>query len=540
MQLTRIGPFALEEILDRSPDGNVLRGVHIERQTAMAVKLLPPEAFRRAMGRNTFPEDVKRLQKLVHPGIARLYGGAVENGQPYLALELVDGEPLADRLQRLGKLPWEEVVELAEKITAALKHAHVQRIAHRRLTPGRVLLGPAGAVKLTGFDCCWTDQDEVVGFRSPLDEAHFLSPEQFRGKQSVELPACDLFSLGAILYVCLTGQPPWPARSVKELVLKRREGPAPRVSETVLDCPVWLDVFVAKLIAKKRADRFATAEEVHRALANAKHKLSTGVGAAQQAWSGQRGALTVDSDRSEVRRIKDSGSSIRVPRGPFYEQAWFLALCLALVVGGGVWSLLPPGEEALYAKAKPLMDSDSPVDWRRAKDQYLAPLLERFPDTEHAEDIAAFEARYAKHRALKSIESVFRTGRQPKHEAEARFSEAWQHQQFGHQVTAWKEYEAFIAVFGKGDDPEARPYVELAREQIEKIRSSAPGEGDLAEFVQTQLDRAARLYQSGQLLEARKLLDSLIMLYGEYGEVEPLIQQARELLRQVDTGRATN
>ena len=540
MHRTRIGPFALEQQLDESPQGNVLRGVHVERQVAMAIKLLPPTVVTRTMGGDAFQQDVKRLQKLTHPNIVRVYGGAVEDGQPYLALELVEGESLAARLDRLGKIPWEMAVEVAEAICDALQAAHGQRIAHRRLTTRRVLISSDGQIKITGFDCVWADHDEVMGLRCPVEVAHFLSPEQFRGKQSANLPACDLYSMGVILYRCLTGEYPWPAGRVEEIILARRAGPAPRVSEKVLDCPVWLDLFVARLLGKKRADRYATADQVHQALASAKHKLSKGVGAAQQAFSGQKGALTVDYDRSEVRRLKRSGPVKQVTKSPFYEQAWFLALALLLLIAGGVWSLLPPGEETLFSRAKPLMQSDSPADWRRAQDQYLTPLLERFPDTEHAAEIQEFEARFARHRAMMSVKNVYRTGREPRSEAERRFCEAWRHQQDGHLITAWRKYEAFVRLFDSSPDPEARPYVELARIEIEKIRNDPGDQGDLATFVASQIDRAQQLADSGQLLEARKLLDSVLMLYGQEGEFTPLIDRAQQLLRQIDNGGAGN
>ena len=110
MLLSRIGPIALEGPLGGSADSNVLRGVHVERNMKMAVKLLPRGLVNRPMGGDTFAEDVKRLQKLVHPGIARYYGGAMDNGLPYLAIELVPGESLRALLDRRGRLPWETMV----------------------------------------------------------------------------------------------------------------------------------------------------------------------------------------------------------------------------------------------------------------------------------------------------------------------------------------------------------------------------------------------------------------------------------------------
>ena len=212
MLLSRIGPIALEEPLGGSADSNVLRGVHVERNRAMAVKLLPRQLVDRPMGGDHYAEDVKRLQKLVHPNIARVLGGAMDNGQPYLAMELVKGESLRSLLDRRGRLPWETMVDVAEAICQALDYAHAQGVVHRRLTPSRILLDEQGGGETHRVRLC-------AGGRRSTSRAsnrrwsvlNYLAPQEIRGKRSVGLPSNDLFSLGVILYECLTGDLPWPA-----------------------------------------------------------------------------------------------------------------------------------------------------------------------------------------------------------------------------------------------------------------------------------------------------------------------------------------
>ena len=225
---------------------------------------------------------------------------------------------------------------------------HAQGVVHQRITPGRILLTEGEGVKLTGFDCKWSDWDKVVSSRSPMLVAHYLSPEQFRGRQSASLPQCDLFSLGVILYECLTGELPWPTNTADtQLRQARRDGPAPRISTKVLDCPVWIDVLAEKLLAKVRSERLQTADETHRAIVVAKSKADAGTGIVQQALSGKKGTLSVASDPRELRKLK-SRKTKRRDNSPFYERFWFLAACLAGVIGVGAWSLWPLGEEALF------------------------------------------------------------------------------------------------------------------------------------------------------------------------------------------------
>ncbi|NOZ38641.1 MAG: protein kinase [Planctomycetes bacterium] len=537
MQLTRIGPFALEEPLDGLAGSNVVRGVHIEHQLSMAIKLLPREVAKQAMGRSSFGDDVKKLQKIEHPGLVRIYGGAVEQGQPYLALELIEGESLRERLARRRQLPWEMAVEIVDGLAEALTYAHAQGIVHQRITPARILLPDEGGVKLTGFDCKWTDWDRVVGSRCPMLVAHYLSPEQFRGRQSASLPQCDLFSLGVILYECVTGELPWPANSSDQLRQARRDGPAPRLSTKVLDCPIWLDAIAEKLLAKVRSERLQTADETHRAIVLAKTKADAGTGAAQQAWSGKKSAFAVENDSSELQKLKRRKTKRR-DTSPFYERAWFLAACLAAVIGVGVWSLWPASEEVLFARAKPLMESDSPVDWKRAEQQFLKPLLERFPDTSHSAEIEAFTARYAMHRAEERIKNLGRFGRQPKTAAERAFSEAWKNQSSGDRLSAWQKYEALVMLFAKSAEPDDQAFVKLAQRQIGRIKSDLQSSTDQIAFLEQHLDQAQSLVEEGKLLDARRILDSLISLYAGNQELRPLIERAREQLRTLDAGGA--
>ena len=182
MLLSRIGPIALEEPLGGSADSNVLRGIHMERSKALAIKLLPRHVVDRPMGGDQYTEDVKRLQKLVHPHIVRVLGGAMDAGQPYLVMELIQGESLRDLFDRRGRLPWETMVDIAQQICDALVYAHSQGIVHRRLTPSRVLITADGAVKILGFDCALSDHDAVVSLKSPMGVLNYLAPQEIRAQ----------------------------------------------------------------------------------------------------------------------------------------------------------------------------------------------------------------------------------------------------------------------------------------------------------------------------------------------------------------------
>lgn len=532
MQLTRIGPFALEESLDGLADSNILRAVHIEQQRSLAVKLLSKDIVNRPMQGSTFAEDYKLLQQMHHPGIARYYGGAIEQGQPYLAIELVEGESLRARLDRRGRLPWEWTVEMADQVCVALHHAHARGIVHQRLTPKRIVLTENDSVKLTGFDCVWSDRDDVLGLRCPLEVAHYLAQEVFRGKQSAHQPQVDLFSLGVILFECLTGEFPWQASSPSELVQVRRDVKPPRVSEKVLECPVWLDVLVEKLLAVKRQDRLPSAEETHRAIVNAKRKVAAGTGATQQAFSGQKGSLAVEQDREEVRRLKRQRTK-QVDSSPFYERAWFLTLCLLALIGIGTWSMWPLNEDQLFAKARPLMESERKADWNRAEERYLVEFRERFPESKYAEQLAEFDTKVAIYRAERRLENNMRLQKPPQSEAERRMRDAFQKEQFGDRLTAWNLYEAVITLYKDSEDKYDQAFVALARRQIANIKQAAGELMSLTEQIEGKLEEAQQLIDKGNPVAARTLLQSIIDLYQDNKEAETLVRRAREALEQL-------
>ena len=533
MQRSRIGPFALEEALDHEGCGNVLRGLHLERKTAMAVKLLPLSLVNRPMAGNSFMADVKRLQRLVHPNIIRYLGGAVEDGQPYLALELVQGESLRDLLDRRGKLPWEMAVDLADEICLALKHAHQAGFVHQRLTPTPVLLPQGGGVKLCGFDCVWCDTDEVLGLRAPMSVAHYLAPEEFRGKQSASLPPCDLFSVGVMLYECLAGEVPWQADNAADLVQARRNGDAERVSSKVLDCPVWLDVLVSRLLAVKRAERLSSADEAHRAIVNAKEKVASGMSATQQALSGRKGMFKANVDRDEIVRLKKHMQTKERDTSPFYERVWFLAPCLTLLAAGGWWSLQPASEQRLIAKITPLIESDSKVDWKRGE-ELIAILKENYPDSSFLQkEVKDFEAKVLMERAETRATNNERLGRPPDTEAERVYTKAWKYEKANDRMTAWDEYQGLIDLFGDSEDEFDQAFVALSRRRIQNIRDNPEAAQSQLDFVRDRLAEAKKQKDEGNVIKARDILESVISQYGNNQELQSLVDQARSLLQNL-------
>ena len=536
MQRSRIGPIALEEPLGGSADSNVLRGVHVERNMRMAVKLLPREMITRPMGGDYFSADVKLLQRLVHPNIARVLGGAIDDGQPYLALELVQGESLRSLLDRRGRLPWETTADIAESICEALHFAHSQKMIHQRLTPSRVLLLPGGGVKIVGFDCQMTDKDQVLGLRSPMSVANYLAPEIFKGKSSAALPTADMFSVGVILYECLTGKLPWQAKTPSELVLARRAGPAPRVSASTLECPVWLDVLVSKLLETKRGIRLATADGTRRAIFDAKRKVAEGMGAAKHAMSGKQGALAMKTDRKELAELRRRQAPEERDDSPFYERAWFLGLCLAAVIGFGAWVMWPKSEEAAYAELSPAMASENYDELRAISDE-VSEFRERFPESAHNPELDDYEDRVAMKKAMIDVKRIGLQGNLPTSKAQRLFAQGLKRQQFGDMLSAWEKYEQTIEAVPADAPRELAAYRRLAQKGIAEIKTSPDAKRSLVQMADAKLAEADELIAAKEILQAKVLLSDFVDLYAGNKELREQVSAARGKLQEIGAPR---
>jgi serine/threonine-protein kinase len=211
--------------------------------------------------RARFRVEAEAVAALQHANVVQVYQTGEANGQPFLALELVGGGSLADLL-RGGPLPARRAAELVERIAGAVQHAHERGIIHRDLKPANVLLASDGTPKVTDFglakllgDSSQTRTGDVMGTPS------YMAPEQATGSKQVG-PLADVYALGAILYECLTGRPPFLGASVLETLRQINEHdpvPPSRLNPAV---PRDLEVICLKCLEKDQHHRYGSAKEL--------------------------------------------------------------------------------------------------------------------------------------------------------------------------------------------------------------------------------------------------------------------------------------
>lgn len=227
----------------------------------VAVKMLTPRLANDQTFRHGLRVEARAAARLSHPHITGVYdyGESVRFGRtvPYVVMELVDGESLANRLDREGTLPWRDAVVVTAQVAAALATAHARGVVHRDITPGNVMLTEMGA-KVVDFGI-----SALVGERDGDADGElygtpaYLAPERLT--QGEVCPATDVYALGLLLYRMLTGRLPWRAATRTQMLRAHLHlDPAPM--PPVPGLPSEVVTLAARSLAKVPADRPGSAE----------------------------------------------------------------------------------------------------------------------------------------------------------------------------------------------------------------------------------------------------------------------------------------
>ncbi len=391
MDPTRIGPYVIEEKIGAGGMGTVYRAHHDETQQQVAVKILPALLAREPGFVARFTREIDALQQLRNPHIVQLFEHGVDDDTYYYAMEFVDGETLTDRLKRDKRIPWPQVIDMSVQICTALKAAHNAGIIHRDLKPSNLLIRPDGTVKLTDFGVAQVfASDKLTITGGVIGTAEYMSPEQAQGKRATK--QSDLYSLGAVMYVMLTGRPPFTGKTTFDIARKHQTGQFDSPRMIVPEIPFWLDEVVCKCLEKRPEDRFPDAyvlslrlQEIPKKVELSQKSQAVAFGDAsasaetQAGDGGQKerdigGTMLRDLLRAEVQESLDTHPLLKL-----LDNVWVLLALLALLVLGGLWWFRPrqvPPEEML-ARAEVLMSKPAGPAWREARDQYLLPLLQQ-------------------------------------------------------------------------------------------------------------------------------------------------------------------
>jgi eukaryotic-like serine/threonine-protein kinase len=262
----RVGPYAVERRLAAGGMGVVYVARHEALGRRVALKLMltsaadaGPEAAER------FLIEAQAAARLRHPNIVGIHDVGQDGGRPYLALDLVDGESLKDRVDREGPLDPTVAAVILEKLARAVFYAHSNSILHRDIKPHNVLLDADGEPLLTDFGLAKDVSAEGQGITvtgQMLGTPAYMPPEQAGGEPDRVDRRADVYSLGATLYECLCGRPPFQGATVINVVQQVLLDDPPRPRGLRADVPRDLETICLKCLEKEPERRYASAHDL--------------------------------------------------------------------------------------------------------------------------------------------------------------------------------------------------------------------------------------------------------------------------------------
>jgi hypothetical protein len=257
-----IGPYRLLEEIGRGGMGVVYKAQHVQLGHHVALKVVKAGAHATRQDRERFRREGEALVRLQHPHVVRLHHFDEHEGQPYFVMELLAGS-LAKKLAGQPR-PEKESARLVESIARAVHAAHRLGIVHRDLKPGNVLLDDQGTPKVTDFGLAkLLDADGshslTIGI---LGTPSYMAPEMARGDSKAIGPAVDNYALGAILYECLTGRPPFKADTSAKTLDLVRTGQIEEPSRVRPKLSRDLEAVCLKCLAKEPKQRYGSAQDL--------------------------------------------------------------------------------------------------------------------------------------------------------------------------------------------------------------------------------------------------------------------------------------
>jgi serine/threonine protein kinase len=268
------GKYRLERELGKGSQGHVWEGVHLQMGTPLAIKVLDPALAYRPDYVSRFKREASAAAALRSPHVVQIFDFGIWEDVPYIAMELLEGEDLGTRLDRVRRLPPATVASVVTQVARALVRAHKRGIVHRDMKPDNIYLcadddGEAEVVKILDFGVA-----KAVGGVSlartgtgiVLGTPYYMSPEQAQGDRRID-HRTDLWALGVITFEALVGRRPFEATNLGDLLVKICATDPPLPSKLAADVPEGFDQWFLRACARNPDDRFSSAKEMAATLA---------------------------------------------------------------------------------------------------------------------------------------------------------------------------------------------------------------------------------------------------------------------------------
>jgi uncharacterized RDD family membrane protein YckC len=281
LQDRRLAHFQLVKPIGEGGMGEVWLATDLALDRPVAIKLLSWELSSDGALRERFYREARAQARIMHPNIGHIYYIGEEDGQLFFAMELIEGESLAERQRRLGKLPADEALALCRQAALGLREAHRHGFTHRDVKPSNLMLDRHGAIKLVDFGLVKQQREGNVALTletggGVMGTPLYMAPEQARG--DVVDFRTDIYALGATLHHLVTGAPPFTGKTPMQVVSRHLSEQRPQLDEALRKQNRALDRLLDRMMAKDPAQRFASYDDLLAAIDQAAPALTRPAG----------------------------------------------------------------------------------------------------------------------------------------------------------------------------------------------------------------------------------------------------------------------
>ena len=314
-----IAGYRIEERVGRGGMGVVYRAEHLNLRRRAAIKIIAPDLAESEGFRERFTREARIAAALQHPNIVTVYDAGEVDGILYLAMQYIEGNDLSAVLRKDGRLRPYRAIDVCRQVASALDAAHAMGLIHRDVKPANVLIEGRTAFltdfgltkRMDGTHTELTRAGDVVG------TIHYVAPEQIEGNQVSA--RSDVYSLGCLLYHCLTGQVPFSRDTDVAVIYAHLSEPPPKLTALRPELATGLDGVIAKALDKSPDRRFPTCTDLinaARGVIDAAGPLDTSAPRAPRE-PGESGVTGTEADREvgeAIEGMRDAAAAARRPR----------------------------------------------------------------------------------------------------------------------------------------------------------------------------------------------------------------------------------
>jgi serine/threonine protein kinase len=548
MHPDQVGPYRIERRVGAGGMGNVYLGIHQVTGRRAAVKVLPPAMAREDGFVQRFQREVESLRKLSNRHIVELYeDGATDDATFYYSMEYIDGSTLTAEIMDRRRLPWKEVIEFALQIASALKAAHDAGIVHRDIKPSNLLLTKDRTIKLTDFGVAslfatsrLTRTGGIVG------TAEYMSPEQARGQRAAR--RSDLYSLGAVMYVMLTGRPPFTGPTANDILQKHQFSQFDKPSRYVPEIPRLLEDLVCQLLEKDPAKRPHDALVLMKRLEQIRSRLQfQEENAESRTIDRSAGGETMPPDFHEAEtpsgepgpatmvrnmmRDEATAAMVKSPVAQFFDNIFVLLAMLAFIIVVGYWLSRRPktDPEQNLISARAVLNQPAGPAWLRARDEYLQPLVNEGVSSEYDVEIRALIDKADQYEFTRSLRADSRSSASAESEIQRLIRKTFDLYNDGDAATARDQLRLILDV-ARSDDRNVF-LVEFLESTLKQWdgKPLANGRDELLGMLMSRVTVAAD--DPDELKTARDALEAAVIIYRNDEAVQKQVQEAQQLLK---------